>query len=101
MTMNKTQSFYVKPASNELVNTTVTLLPDTKPALSGTVLGENQKPISNALVTLYAAREPQVPIGALYTDEQGRFSFGPLEAEMLYHVTIFKRDDSVRTLEQP
>ena len=98
--MNYTQSFYVKPASHEVVQTTVSLSADQRPALIGTVVSADDKPVENALVTFYRADAPDSPIGALYTDELGRFSFGPLEPGKLYHVKVFKRSDNIRALEQ-
>ena len=98
--MNYTQSFYVKPASHEVVQTTVSLAADQRPALIGTVVAADDKPVEAALVTFYRADAPDSPIGALYTDELGRFSFGPLEPGKLYHVKVFKRSDNIRALEQ-
>ena len=98
--MNELQSLYVKPAGHEVVETTVSLTSDQRPALTGTVLSAGGKPAEAALVTVYRADAPASPIGALYTDELGRFAFGPLEAGMLYHVKVFRRTDSIRALEQ-
>lgn len=99
--MNLSQSFYVKPASHEVVETTVSLAADKRPALIGTVVGKDDKPVEAALVTFYRADAPAAPIGALYTDEMGRFAFGPLEPGQLYHVKVFKASEGIRTLEQP
>jgi len=46
--LNLFQSFYVKPAANELVETTVHIQPDPRPALLGTVLS-GKKPVQDAL----------------------------------------------------
>ena len=97
--MNLSQSFYVKPASHEIVNTTVSLSPEQRPALVGTVVDAHDKPVEAALVTFYRAAAPQTPIGALYTDELGGFAFGPLTPGELYHIKVFKLDEDVRTLE--
>ena len=91
--MNFSHSFYVKPAAHEVVETTVALSADQRPALVGTVLGTDGKAVSGALVTVYCA------VGALYADEQGQFAFGPLEPGRLYHVKVFKRSDNIRALE--
>lgn len=98
--MNLSQAFYVKPAGHEVVETTVSLSLDARPALVGTVLGADEQPIEAALVTFYRADAPARPIGAMYTDELGRFAFGPLEAGKLYHVKVFKRTDNIRELTQ-
>ena len=89
--MNLSQSFYVKPASHEVVNTTVSLSPEQRPALAGTVVDIHDKPVEAALVTFYRADTPGAPIGALYTDELGQFAFGPLDPGKLYHIKVFKR----------
>lgn len=98
--MSLFQSFYVKPAAHEIVDTTVSLSPDQRPAVTGTVVDHNDKPVAQALVTFYRADAPASPVGALYTDELGRFTFGPLDAGQLYHVKVFKRSDTIRALEQ-
>lgn len=98
--MNYSQSFFVKPAANEMVNTTVPLTPDARPALTGTILVQDGKPAAGALITIYRADTPDTPIIATYTDELGRFAIGPLEPGQLYHVRVFKQSGNVRTLEQ-
>lgn len=98
--MNYIQSFFVKPAAHEIVDTTVSLALDGRPALTGTAISADGKPIAAALVTVYRADAPEKPVGALYTDEYGRFAFGPLEAGQLYQVRVFKSGDAVRCLEQ-
>ena len=97
--MNFLHSFFVKPAAHEVVHTTVSLSADARPALLGTVCGADGKPASGALVTVSCADAPERPVGALYTDEQGQFAFGPLEAGRLYHVKVFKLSDNFRALE--
>ena len=72
--MNFSHSFYVKPAAHEVVETTVALSADQRPALVGTVLGTDGKAVSGALVTVYCADAPETPVGALYADEIGRAS---------------------------
>lgn len=97
--MNFIQSFFVKPAANEVIETKVSLSADQRPALIGTVAAADGKAAAGALVTIYCADAPETPIGALYTDEQGQFAFGPLEPGRLYHVKVFRRTDNIRALE--
>lgn len=97
--MNFSHSFYVKPASHEVVEATCALSADQRPALIGTVLGTDGKAAPGALVTVYRADAPETPVGALYTDEQGQFAFGPLEPGKLYHIKVFQRSDDIRALE--
>ena len=99
--MNLFQSFYVKPAANELVETTVHIQPDPRPALLGTVLS-GKKPVQDALVAIYLSGgqvAPDTAAGAIYTDELGHFAFGPLEPQKLYQVRVFKAGPSARNLE--
>ena len=98
--MNLSQSFYVKPSAHEVVNTLVSLSFDQRPALTGTVVAPDGKPVDSALITLYPADAPEQPAGVLYTDEFGRFAFGPLEPGKLYHIRVFKQTDSFRPLAQ-
>lgn len=95
-------SFYVRPASGEQVQTAVSLTSDPRPALLGTVTGDTGKPVADALVVLTASgkTQPDQLVGTEYTDEFGQFSFGPLEAGVLYQVRISRTDVRLRTLEQ-
>lgn len=98
--MNYNQTFFVKPSPHEIVQTTVSLAADQRPALIGTVIGTDDKPVDAALVTIYRADAPHTPIGALYTDDVGQFAFGPLSPGQLYQVKVFKAGDNIRELEQ-
>jgi hypothetical protein len=95
-------SFYVRPAAGEQVQTAVSLTPDPRPALLGTVTSSAGKPVADALVVLTASGKtaPDRVVGTEYTDAFGQFSFGPLEAGMLYQVRISRTDRRLRTLEQ-
>ena len=97
--MNFSHSFFVKPAAHEVVETTVALSAHQRPAPGRTVLGTDGKTVPGALVTVYCADAPERPVGALYSDEQGQFAFGPLEPGRLYHIKVFKLSDNIRALE--
>ncbi len=96
-------SFYVRPSANELVQTTVSLRPETSPALLGAAVDADGKPVEQALVILTASgkTEPDRVAGVTYTDALGRFAFGPLEAGVLYQVSLYADSMPRRTLEQP
>ena len=96
-------SFYVRPSAGEQVETTVSLRPDTRPALLGTAVDEAGKPVAQALAVLTASgkTDPDRVVGVTYTDELGRFAFGPLEAGVLYQVSVHADSMLRRTLEQP
>ena len=66
--MNLSQSFYVKPSSHEVVNTTVSLSPEQRPALAGTDCRCPRQAVEGALVTFYCADCPDTPVERLYTD---------------------------------
>ncbi len=100
--MPRVESFYIKPNAGEVLQTTITLQTSPPPALLGTVLSHNQKPLTGALVALYHANEdaPDVPITACYTDAQGQFALGNLQAGRLYHVRIVQDTTDLRIVEQ-
>lgn len=100
--MNAFESFYLRPAENELIETVVQLRPDPRPAILGTVVGDDHRPVANALVAVYESGgdAPDIPVGSLYTDELGQFAFGPLEPAKLYIIRVYKNGGNVRTLEQ-
>lgn len=96
-------SFCVKPNEHERIETTIHLQADHRPALIGTVLNETGKPVEDALITIYksgCASKDDTTIGTVYTDNLGRFAFGPLEPNHLYEVKVFKYDENSRILEQ-
>ena len=100
--MNQSANFFLKPGAHERVETIVRLTPDARPALLGTIVDNNQRPVEAALVTLYrsgGADGADEPVGSLYTDSLGRFAFGPLEPDRLYQVQVFKASGRVRCLE--
>lgn len=100
--MNAFETFYVKPANNELIETVVHIKPDPRPALLGSVVDADGKPVAAALVAVYESgggSAPDAPVGSLYTDEFGQFAFGPLEPEKLYLVRVYKNSKRFRILE--
>ena len=96
-------SFYVRPSAGEQVETTVALRPDTRPALLGTAVDQSGKPVAGALavLTLSGKTEPDRVVHVTYTDELGRFAFGPLEPGALYQVSLHADAMLRRSLEQP
>ena len=96
-------SFFVRPSAGEQVETTVSLHADPRPALLGTAVSADGKPVAGALVVLTASGKtaPDPTVGVTYTDEMGRFAFGPLEPGALYQVSIYADSMLHRVLEQP
>ena len=95
--------FSVRPAQREQVETTVTLHASDRPVLLGTIVGDDGKPLANALAVLYASggAQPDTVAGVTCSDALGRFVFGPLEPGVLYQVSIHADTMLRRTLEQP
>ena len=50
-------------------------------------------------LTLPEDAETHEPIAQAFTDETGRFLFGPLASEHLYYIHIYRDTTHVRTLE--
>ncbi len=96
-------NFYVRPSAGEQVETTISLRPDTRPALLGTAVDPNGKPVAGALavLTISGKTEPDRIVRITYTDELGRFAFGPLEPGALYQVSLHADTMLRRSLEQP
>lgn len=89
---------YVKPAPGERVETDLTL-PDAQPAtILGTVRTPAGDPAGACSVLLYADGE-DAPLHQAFTDEQGRFCFGPLPGDRLYIINIYRDDTRIRALE--
>lgn len=96
-------SFYVRPAQHEQIETTAVLRTAEPPVLLGTVTSEDGKPVADALAVLIASGGTQSDhaAGITFSDEFGRFVFGPLEAGTLYQVSIYADTALHRVLEQP
>ncbi len=95
-------SCYIRPSAGEQVQTTVSLQAEPRPAIVGTAVDCDGKPVCDALVILTASgkTQPDTVAGVMYTDELGQFAFGPLEAGTLYQVRIVHNVPRIRTLEQ-
>ncbi len=95
--MSQTFRFFVKPAPGERVETTLSLPPEHRALLLGTVLSGTE-PAPELPVLLFDA-ETHRPLMQAYTDEDGCFALGPLEPERLYCVSVCQCGTAVRTLE--
>ncbi len=95
--MSQNFRFFVKPAAGERVETTLTLPPEHRALLLGTVQSDGA-PVRDIIVLLFDA-ETHRPLMQAYTDEDGAFMLGPLEPERLYCVSVAQCDTIVRTLE--
>ncbi len=101
--MSAYSGFYIKPSEYEQVETVIHLKQESRPSLIGSIKDAYEKPVSDAFVAIFEAGDSDIshPAATTYTDEDGRFIFGPLEPEKLYIVRIYKKTGKIRQLEQP
>lgn len=93
----RSYEFYIKPGSGEYAHAALTL-PDAGQALiSGVVSGENG-PEEGALVLLLE-QESGNTADFTFTDELGRFWFGPIQPDTLYRVRVQKAGGPLRLVE--
>ena len=95
-------TFFVRPGENEKITADLTLLPDSRSLLLGTVKNPLGQPLPGALVILMdAATAQSEPVfrAANFTDENGQYYFGPLEPGRLCVVKVFYNSLKLRELE--
>ena len=100
--MSAYANFYIKPAEYEQIETVIHLSQDNRPSITGTVLSDENTVCADALVTLYTTDEKQNEflLSSSYTDQEGKFIFGPLDPETRYHIRIYKNNLQKRIIEQ-
>ncbi len=91
--------FYFRPAAGEHIETVVPMEPESYAAVCGRVTDARSRPLPEVLLLLYTAGEEPRLLGRTVTDEEGQFAFGPLEAEKLYLIKVFKNNVKLRELE--
>ncbi len=94
--------FFVQPGENEWIKTEVTLKPDSRSALHGTVTGPDGRLVCDALVMLFLADKAADAVkftACTFTDDSGQFAFGPLDPGRVYAVKVFRNSVKVRELE--
>ena len=93
--------FYFRPGESERVETTVTLQPDIRSAIHGLVRDAAGLPVKDALAMLFEIPSDGVYTltGQIFTDEDGRFVFGPLNAGQMHMVKVYKNTVKLRPLE--
>lgn len=96
--MSSNLKFFFKAVPGERIETALTLPEDDRSAISGIVHLSDGTPVVSAMVLLCDA-ETHEPIAQAFTDETGRFLFGPLASEHLYYIHIYRDTTHVRTLE--
>jgi protocatechuate 3,4-dioxygenase beta subunit len=82
--------FYFKPAEGEHIETTVKIEQEKSAAICGTVRDRDGTSVEGALVLLFKSGQDKKLIDRQFTDEEGQFSFGPIEGNILYLIKVYK-----------
>jgi hypothetical protein len=97
--LSSVTKFYFKPAEGEHVETTVKIEPEKAAAVCGTVRDKTGAVVENALVLLFRSGQDKKLLDRQFTDEEGQFSFGPIEGNILYLIKVYKNSVKLRELE--
>lgn len=97
--MSSAAKFYFKPAEGEHVETTVKVEAEKAAAICGTVRDTAGTVVSGALVLLFISGKDKKLIDRQFTDDEGQFSFGPIQGNVLYMIKVYKNSVKIRELE--
>jgi protocatechuate 3,4-dioxygenase beta subunit len=99
--LSSVAKFYFKPAEGEHVETTVKIEPEKAAAVCGTVRDKGGAAVEGALVLLFRPGQDKDKklVDRQFTDEEGQFSFGPIEGNALYLIKVYKNSVKIRELE--
>ncbi len=97
--MSSVGKFYFKPSEGEHIETTVKIEPEKAAAVCGTVLDKTGAAVPDALVLLFRSGKDKKLIDRQFTDQEGQFSFGPIEGNVLYLIKVYKNSMKIRELE--
>jgi hypothetical protein len=97
--LSSSAKFYFKPSEGEHIETTVRLEQEKSAAICGTVRDISGQASEGALVLLFRSGQEKSLIDRQVTDEEGQFSFGPIEANVLYLIKVYKNNVKIRELE--
>ncbi len=97
--MSSVAKFYFKPSEGEHVETTVNIENEKAAAVCGTVRDKEGATVAGALVLLFRSGEGKKLIDRQFTDDEGQFSFGPIEGNILYLIKVYKNSIKLRELE--
>lgn len=99
MNLSSVAKFYFKPAEGEHIETTVKIEAEKAAAICGTVKDRGEALVEGALVLLFKSGQDKRFIDRQFTDEEGQFSFGPIEGNVLYLIKVYKNSVKIRELE--
>lgn len=97
--MSSVAKFYFKPAEGEHIETTVKIEQEKAAAICGTVKDRGDTPVEGALVLLFKSEQKKKLLDRQFTDDEGQFSFGPIEGNVLYLIKVYKNSVKIRELE--
>jgi protocatechuate 3,4-dioxygenase beta subunit len=97
--MSSVGKFYFKPSEGEHIETTVKLEQEKAAAICGTVCDKAGAAVEGALVLLFRSGPDKKLIDRQFTDDEGQFSFGPIEGNVLYLIKAYKNSIKIRELE--
>ena len=89
--------FYIKPGAGECAQASLPLPASGRGLIAGTVTGEHGPEVDALVLLLEQERVDMVDY--TFTDEQGRFWFGPVMEDTLYRVRVQKAGGAVRLVE--
>ena len=100
--MSAQSSFYIKPAEYEQIETVVHIKQENRPGLIGSVFDAENAPSKDAFIALFEVNGENKDrlVATAYTDVDGKFIFGPLDAGRLYLIRISKNTEKIRQIEQ-
>ncbi len=101
--MNIFKNFFVSPQENEVIETKIYTKGEIRPAIIGSILDNNEKPLEGVFIALYKMDKSKEKTTDLvtftYSDNYGNFILAPLDEGELYNVKIYKSDGKTRVLE--
>lgn len=97
--LSSVAKFYFKPAEGEHIETTVKIEQEKAAAICGTVRDKSGTPVEGALVLLFRSGQEKKLIDRQFADDEGQFSFGPIEGNVLYLIKVYKNSVKIRELE--
>lgn len=97
--MSAFAKFYFRPQKGEKIHTVVVPKEEESSGIFGKVIDESGVAVTDALVALFEAEGKGELIASAFSDEEGEFSFGPLESGKLYFVRVTVNSLMIRELE--
>ncbi len=70
--------------------------PEKAAAVCGTVRDRSGAAVEGALVLLFRSGQEKKLLDRQFTDEEGQFSFGPIEGNVLYLIKVYKNSVKLR-----